>query len=270
MNTLIEIIKENIAHRSQVWELAKEHQRKLFRGSDMGLFWAFAKSSIYIVVFYVAISIGFRSSKAIPGIDCPYFVWLAIGMISFFYMRDLILNGANCFKRYGPFVAKANYPVSTLPTSITLSYLTIHLGMILLGVVICIAFRDWPSVYWLQLPFYMLLMLVMAFFWSLGTGIISVLYRDFFNFLQVANQMVFWLSAILFDVNGLGPRGQFAFLFNPITYIVEGYRNCFCRHVWFWEEPVKLGCFMLVLVILAAASIVMYKKLAKRLPDLVQ
>ena len=184
-------------------------------------------------------------------------------------MRDMILNGASCFRKYGAIVSKTNYPISTLPTSITLSYLTIHFGMLILGFIVCMVFKAWPSIYWLQLPFYMLLMLIMSIFWSIGTGIISVIYKDFYNFLQVANQMVFWLSAILFDVNSLGPRGQFIFLFNPITYIVEGYRNCFCRRIWFWNEPLKLGCFALVLIIMAIISITMYKKLARRLPDLV-
>lgn len=269
MKTLIELIKENIINREQMWELAKVHQKKQFRGSDMGLVWAFAKPSMYIIVFYVAISIGFRSSKNIPGLECPYFVWLAIGMISFFYMRDMILNGANCFRKYAMYVSKSKYPIGTLPTTVSLSFLMIHFGMLVLGIAVCFAFGTMPSIYWVQTFFYMFLMVVMSIVWSVGTGIISVIYKDFYNFLQVVNQMVFWLSAILFDVNGLGPRGQFVFMFNPITYIVEGYRNSFCRHIWFWEEPVKLGCFMLVLVIMTTISIQMYSKLAKRMPDLI-
>ena len=100
MKTLIELIKENIEYRGQMWNLAMVHQKKTFRGADMGLLWAFAKPSMYIIVFYVAIVIGFKSSTSLEGLVCPYFVWLAIGMIAFFYMRDMILNGANCFKRY--------------------------------------------------------------------------------------------------------------------------------------------------------------------------
>lgn len=269
MSTLIELIKENIENRGQMWNLAMSHQKKQFKGSDMGLLWAFAKPSVYIVVFYIAISIGFRSSKDLDGLICPYFVWLAIGMISFFYMRDMILNGANCFRKYGALIAKAKYPVGTLPTSVALSYLTIHLGMLAIGVAVCFAFKVWPSIYWIEVLFYMFLMIAMSIFWSIGTGIISVIYRDFYNFLQVANQMVFWLSAILFDVNGLGPRGQALFMFNPITYIVEGYRNAFCRHIWFWEEPLKLACFMIVFVFMAIVALIMYKKLAKRMPDLI-
>lgn len=268
MKTLIELIKENIEHRGQVWNMAKLDQKKRFRGSDMGLVWAFAKPAMYIIVFYVAITIGFKSSKGIEGIISPYFVWLAIGMIAFFYMRDMILNGANCFRKYTAVITKTKYPVSTLPTSVAVSFVFIHLGMLGLGVAVCFIFKVWPSIYWIQVIFYMFLMILMSIFWSIGTGIISVIYKDFYNFLQVANQMVFWLSAILFDVNGLGPRGQAVFLFNPITYIVEGYRNAFCRHIWFWEEPLKLGCFMIVLVIMAAISLVMYKKLSKRLTDL--
>lgn len=268
MKTLIALIKENIENKGQMWSLAMSHQKKRFRGSDMAKVWQFAKPSVYIVVFYVAITIGFRGSKDIPGLICPYFVWLAIGMISFFYVRDMILNGANCFRKYDSIVAKAKYPIGTLPTSVALSYLTIHLGMLILGVAVCLVFKVWPSIYWIQTLFYMFLMVLMAIVWSIGTGVISIIYRDFYNFLQVVNQMVFWLSAILFDVNGLGPRGQAVFLFNPITYIVEGYRNSFCRHIWFWEEPLKLVCFLLILVVMTAVSILLYKKLAKRMPDL--
>ncbi|MCF0230572.1 MAG: hypothetical protein HUJ76_12885, partial [Parasporobacterium sp.] len=157
MNILIEFVKENIEHRSQLWNLALFHQKKVYRGSDMGLVWAFAKPLMYIVVFYVAISIGFRGSKAIDGLICPYFVWLAIGMIAFFYMRDMILNGASCFRRYDKLVTSTRYPIGTLPTSICVSYLFIHLGMLAIGIIVCIVFGVFPSIYWLQVPFYMLL-----------------------------------------------------------------------------------------------------------------
>ena len=267
MRTLIKLIKENIKYRGQMWELAKSHQRKIYRGSDMGLMWAFAKPTMYIFVFYFAITIGFRASKDIPGLICPYFVWLTVGMVSFFYQRDMILNGASCFRKYNHLVNRARYPIGTLPTTVSVSYFLVHLGMMAIAVAVCLLFGCFPSVYWLQVPFYMLLMFVFAVFWSIATGLISVVYKDFYNFLQVINQAIFWLSAILFDVNGLSPSIQKVFLFNPITYIVEGYRNAFCRHIWFWEEPLKLGCYLIVMAVMILISLFMYKKLRKRIPD---
>ncbi|MBR0127582.1 MAG: ABC transporter permease [Firmicutes bacterium] len=267
MRTLIKLIKENITHRDQMWTLAKSIQKVKFKGSDAGFLWAILKPTMYICVFYFAITIGFKSSKSIDGLICPYFIWLTIGMVAFFYMRDMILNGASCFRKNANYVSKAKYPVGTLPISVSLSYLLIHFVMLGLGFVICFLFGVAPSIYWIQIPFYTLLMFIMACFWSIGTGLISVMYKDFYNFLQLVNQAVFWLSAILFDLHRLSPSAQKVFLFNPISYIVEGYRNAVCRHIWFFEEPLKFGCFMIVLVVMAAVAILMYKKLIKRIPD---
>lgn len=268
MQTLIGLIKENILHKDQIWALAKSHQKRNYRGSDLGFLWAFAKPCMYIVMFYFAISIGFKHSKDIPGLICPYFVWLSIGMISFFYMRDMILNGASCFRKYADYVSKAKYPVGTLPTSISISYLLIHFGMIGIGFLVCILFGVMPSIYWLQLPFYMLLMFVFSIFWSIATGIITAAYKDFYNFLQLINQAVFWLSGILFDMHGMSPKAQKVFWFNPISYVVEGYRNTFCRHIWFFDEPIKLACYLFMLLLMIVVSMLMYKKLRKRIPDI--
>ena len=267
MGTLFSIIKENIKNKNQMWFLAKMHQKRQYRGSDFGAIWAFVKPTMYIVVFYVAISIGFKHSKDIDGLVCPYFVWLTIGMIAFFYMRDMILNGASCFRRYPALINKAVYPVSTLPTTVAVSYMLIHFGMMCIGFAICFVFGTFPSIYWIQIPFYTALMFIMAVFWNICTGLISAIFKDFYNFLQVVNQAIFWLSAILFDVHRLSPGLQKFMYFNPISYVVEGYRNSVCRHIWFWEEPVKLACYLAVLAGFMILAIIMYKKLLKRVAD---
>lgn len=269
MKTFIQIIKENIGNIDRIWDMAKADQKKRFRGSDMGMLWAFIKPTMYIVVFYLAISIGFKSSKNIPGIETPYFIWLTIGMISFFYMRDMILNGAACFRKYGQYITNAKFPVSILPATVSVSYMIIHFVMLGIGFAICLIFGVMPSIYWVQIPFYMILMFIISVFWGIASGLISVLYRDFYNLLQVINQAVFWLSAILFDLRQLDPIIQKVFLFNPISYIVEGYRNAICRHIWFWEEPEKLICYLLMLVVMIVIAILMYKKLRKRIPDII-
>ena len=56
---------------------------------------------------------------------------------------------------------------------------------------------------------------------------------------------------------------------NPISFIVEGYRNCFVREVWITDDPKGLAIFMgewLLFVILAAW---MYKKLGKTVADVI-
>ena len=267
MKTFIHIVKQNISHRNQIWHMAINDQKLRFAGSDLGLFWALAKPMMYIVVFYVAISVGFRSAKDIPGVVTPYFLWLAIGLISFFYMRDMILGGASCYRRYKGYVTNTNTPVAIFPTIIGVSFLLIHLIMVGVGLVLSIFLGCPPSVYWLQLPIYMAMSVLFAIFWSMATGFIAAVFNDFYNLLQVLNQAVFWLSAILFDVNGLSDKAQKVLYFNPVTFIVEGYRNSLCRHVWIWEEPVKLACYLFMMLVMAVVAVQMYRKLRKRMPD---
>ena len=56
-------------------------------------------------------------------------------------------------------------------------------------------------------------------------------------------------------------------MFNPVTYLVEGYRNCFINKIWFWQEPEKLICFLIVFLVIMIFAIWAYKKLRKEIPD---
>ena len=56
-------------------------------------------------------------------------------------------------------------------------------------------------------------------------------------------------------------------LFNPVTLIANGYRNCFIYHRWFWENPVELFNFILVYAVMVLLAVWAYKKLKKDIPD---
>ena len=245
-------------------------QNKQYKGSDLGLVWAFVKPAMYIGVFYLAISIGFKSAKTIDGLICPYFVWLSVGLISWFYMRDMILAGARSFTKYKYIVARTNYPSITLPTVVATSNIIIHLVLVVAVLIMSVFFGCMPSVYWLQLPVYIALSYVFSIFWGITTGLLSVVTKDFYNLLQSISMAIFWLSAILFDVNGIdNPVVRTVFLFNPVTFIVEGYRNAVCRHIWFFEQPKEMVCYLAVLGVLVLISLALYKKIGKVLTDII-
>ena len=54
---------------------------------------------------------------------------------------------------------------------------------------------------------------------------------------------------------------------NPVTFLVNGYRNCFINKVWFWEQPKRLIYFLIITAILLILAIATYKKLRKDIPD---
>ena len=79
----------------QILRLAKVDKDRAFKGSDLGWVWALFKPAMRIAVYYVAMIIGFRTSKNMPGIHCSYFLWLVTGLGPWFYLSGMISGGAS-------------------------------------------------------------------------------------------------------------------------------------------------------------------------------
>ena len=134
--------------------------------------------------------------------------------------------------------------------------------------IIFTATKHFPDLYWIQILFYMFFMVVFWIAWGLFASMLSSMSNDFLNLIRSISTAIFWLSGIMWDVNKIEIAWiQKLLYFNPVTYIATGYRNCFIYKVWFWEEPVQLGIFMLLLVMMIVLAVWAYKKLIKEIPD---
>ena len=85
-------------------------------------------------------------------------------------MSEMISAGTDGIRKYAYLVTKMKFPVSTIPTIINLSKLTVHLFLLLIVMIIFWAFGHPPTIYWLQIPFYMLCMFAFFQAFSLFTA----------------------------------------------------------------------------------------------------
>ena len=56
-------------------------------------------------------------------------------------------------------------------------------------------------------------------------------------------------------------------MINPVTFLSNGFRNCFINQVWIFEQPKRLLYFGIVTILLLLLTIWAYKKLRKEIPD---
>lgn len=262
----IEVIRENINKFGVTLCLAKKDLKRAHSKSDLGWFWAIAKPLMYICMFYFAISTGFRNAKDIEGTVCPYFIWLAAGIVPWQYISDLLVGGASCFVRYRSLLKNSRYPITAIPTIPVLSKLLIHFIMVGVLIVLAVLMGVKPSIYWLQLPIYMLLTFIFIYIWVYMTGLLNVMSPDIVEFIKTIRTAFFWLSGILFNSKG---KNSAFFTYNPIRYIAEGYRNTFAYHTWIWEEKRLLLNFCIVLFIMTAITCLLSRRMEKRLPELI-
>jgi teichoic acid transport system permease protein len=219
-------------------------------------------------VFWFAFSIGLRLGGDVEGY--PYILWLIAGYIPWFFMSDMLTGGAGSLRKYSYLVTKVKFPVSTIPSFVALAQLAVHLVLMAIVMLIFVCFGYFPDLYLLQLPIYMLLMLVSFTIWGLFSSMLGAISSDFLNLVKSLTMAVFWLSGIMWDINDVGlhhPWITGILMFNPVTFIATGYRNCFVYKVWIWEQPKAFFCFLAITLTVLALGVWSHYKLEKEVPD---
>ena len=267
MRTLLQILKENWAWRTQVINLGLFDLRKQARGAVLGYFWFFAKPAVYILVFWFALEIGLKSGSSDPSAP-PYILWLTAGLIPWFYIQAMLGAGVDVFHRYSYLVNKIKFPLSCIPTIYMISTLIIHLGLVVILFAIYFACGQGLDLYLLQIPVAMLAMIIFFELFSLLTSCLSALSKDFKNLMATLSTPFFWLSGIIFNVIELGYDWLSTILaFNPITVIAYTYRAALYDKYWIWERPEFIVGFAVAFFLTLVCAIVIFKRTREEVYD---
>lgn len=266
MKTIAGILKDHFQYRQQIFKLAKADLVKTYRGAALGWAWAIIKPAVTIFVYWFAFQIGLRAGRDVNGF--PFFLWLIAGVVPWFYMSDMITGGTEAVRKYSYLVTKMKFPVSTIPTFVSISKFMVHIVLLIIVILIFVGMGYFPDLYILQLPFYMILNFIFFTIFSLFSSILASMSKDFANLVKSLVTAIFWLSGIIYNINTINtPWLKKLLMINPVTFLVEGYRNCFIHQTWFWEQPKRLMYFGIILLILIIFAIWTYKRLRKEIPD---
>ena len=263
---MLQILKEHLQFKTQIFKLSKADLRKTYRGSALGWSWAIIKPTITIFVFWFAFTIGLRAGKDVAGY--PFFLWLLSGLVPWFFMSEMITQGTEAIRRYSYLVTRMKFPVSTIPTFVSLSKLFIHSLMMIIVITIFIFMGYGIDIYFLQLPVYMFFMFLFFTAWALFSAPLAAISKDYANLVKSLITAVFWLSGILWNPHTIHiPWLKKLLMVNPVTYLTNGYRNVFIYKTWFFDEWKTLVAFLIVLSIMIILGVRTYKKLRKEIPD---
>lgn len=77
------------------------------------------------------------------------------------------------------------------------------------------------------------------------------------------------MSGIIYDVAGVKVVWiRRLLMFNPVTIVVDGYRNTFVKQIWFWENLRPFRNFAIVYGIMLLLALWSYSRLRKDIPDM--
>lgn len=263
-----EIIAEHKGQWKKIWMLAVNDLIKKYKGSVMGPLWALIKPSFTLFIIWFAFTVGIRHSGVVNGY--PQFIFMLVGYIPWFFISEEIIAGSRALRRNSQFVTKLSFPVSNIMTFTALSALITHIGMCVIMYVILWAFGYGPSIYNLQILYYMPLMFIFFLILSWATAPLSGFSKDFENLVNSIMTGLFWFSGVFWNTYDVKSKTiKTVMYFNPINYFINGYRKTFLYHQTIFDsnyttETVVFFTEMLLLILIGSHY---YKKLRKILPD---
>ena len=257
-------LKHIVENRKLLKTLIIDDFKKQYLGSYLGLVWAFIQPLTFMLVIWFVFTYGFRSAS--HG-DTPYFIWLMSGMIPWFFITNALSSGTNAIISNSFLVKKVAFRVSILPLVQIGSAFIIHMVLVLFLIVIILLYGFNPSIYWLQIPYYMLCSAALLLGLSWITSAIRVFVKDIGNFIAVLLQIGFWATPIFWNISQISPKYQWILKLNPAYYIVEGYRDSFVNHIWFWEAPKLTIYYLGVTSVCFVLGAIVFKRLRPHFGD---
>lgn len=250
-----------------LFDLARNDFKREHAGSILGFAWAFIQPLMFISVLYFVFTVGLRANPV--GVGMPFVVYLTVGMVCWMYFAGNLSSITGVFVSYSFLINKVGFRLSVLPLVKLISSLPTH--AVLLAVGMLLAWREGivPSVYTLQLFYYLLASMGLLFGIGLAASAANLFVRDIQRGVAVLVQFGFWATPIFWDPAILPERFQWLVRLNPVSYLVAGYRDAIAGRGWFWEKPVDTGAFWLLVVILWVVSILIYRRLKPHFAEVV-
>lgn len=268
---LFTILKEHRHNGKQIFILAKNELVKTYLGSLLGPVWAILKPLVTLFIFWFAFDIGIRNNGIITGpngMKYASFIFMLPGFIAWFYINDIVMNGARSIRRNSQFVTKISFPVSTIMTFTSLSKLFVHLVLVVLMYIFLLCSGYGPSIYNIQFLYYCPMMFLFFLVLSWSTAPMSAFSKDFENLVNTIMGAAFWMSGIVYSSYSMPhPILNKLMLLNPINYFVNGYRKAFIYDMWFFVDYKETIVFLIELLALILLGAFNYNRLRKKLPD---
>jgi len=204
--------------------LAQKDFKVRYRNSVLGFVWSLLNPLAYMIILTLVFSYLLRVS--IPN----FAAWVLIGLLVWRFFS--IATNQSLFSIVGnpSLVSKVYVPRHIIVLSTNLaSFLGAALEfVVLLPLLVVLGVNLTPYALFLSAILVMEFLLVFAL--SLSLSSLNLKYRDFYQVWDIALQLGFFLSPIVYDASLIPARYRLLYSLNPVTRLIESTRGIFLLH----------------------------------------
>lgn len=206
-------------------ELVKTRFKLRYNNSVLGFVWVLMKPLLSFLILYFIFT-AFRNG----GSDPAYAANLFSGLIIFYLFQEGVVFGMNSLMDMANIILKINFPRHlAIFSSIIMAVINFVINFVVI-IVITLATGFVPNLVGvLYFAFVILIVLALVYGITLVLSIVFVKVRDLTNVIELFFQLMFWASAIFYNLDDLGGTTGDIIRLNPLAILVDAARKAFIQ-----------------------------------------
>jgi ABC-2 type transport system permease protein len=217
--------------RELLVQLTRSDVKVKYKNSALGLLWSMVAPLMQIAIFWLVF--GYILKNGYP----DFVIFLFAGMLCWTFFSGSLMTSTGIVVGRAGIVKKVAFPREILPLSAVgaqIFYSSMQAAAFCLLLLVLQRAPDW-GVIWLLIPA-MAALLVLACAFSVLLSAVNVKLRDTNHLVEVALQLWFWLTPIVYPYEKLAHQLHswhiaWLYLANPVTPIVLTFQRVFYPHV---------------------------------------
>lgn len=252
MNDFREMVAEQVEYRELLYQMTKRDLLLRYKQTVMGFGWALFMPLVNTAVFSVIFT------RVAPiDVGMPYVLFAFSGLITWNFFASSLKFAVTSLTSNTSLVTKVYFPREIFPVSAVLVSVVDFAvaSLVLVGLLI---YYD-VGVHWtlVLLPLVLLVHLAFTVAVALLLAMGNLFYRDVKYLFEIVLTVWMFVTAVLFPVSLVGGKLALVMQLNPMTPIVEAYRDVLIRGVV--PGPAFAGAAALSLVLLLWAWLLFHR-----------
>ena len=254
----MEVFKNLYQYRELLKTNIKKDIRVKYKGSFLGILWSFLNPLLQVLVYYIVFPYLMRGA----GMD-NYIVYLVTGIVPWTFFSSAISVGTVSVKMNEGIIKKVYFPREILVISQVLSGVINFFISCIIVIVFCLAFGVGISIHILAIPFIVIVQAVLTLGILFILSSVNVYVQDLEYIVTFIINMLFYGTPILYSLDQFSNAGILLKLIqlNPMTSIMDAYRDAFLYHQW--PDFTALFLVLLLGVVVTIVGYWIFKKLEK-------
>lgn len=231
----MDTLRELYAYREMIFSLVRRDLKGRYKGSVLGFLWTFLSPLLQLIVYTFVFSTIMRS-----GVE-DYYLFLFVALVPWTFFSASISGGSTCITGQKDMVNKIYFPREVLPISHVISQLiNMLLTYLVVIAVLIISGKGINLAAWVYFPIVVIQEVLLAFGLTMLCSAMNVYFRDLQYILNIVMLAWQFMSPVMYAADQVPEKWIKLFYLNPMTPIIEAYRDIF-----YYKQAPEISDFIL-------------------------